>query len=49
MPNQSGEPAAQLARHLTMAESEPDGGLDFHFHGVSAEDIAAILRRQDQP
>jgi uncharacterized membrane protein YraQ (UPF0718 family) len=43
-------PKAQPAHALpTGRQRELPGGLHLHFHGVSAEDVAAILRHQDQP
>jgi hypothetical protein len=38
----AGEPPAAPQR-------EPPGGLHLHFHGLDAEDVAAILDRQDDP
>jgi hypothetical protein len=43
-------PKAQPAHALpTGRQRELPGELHLHFHGVSAEDVAAILRHQDQP
>ena len=43
-------PQAQRAGELPAAsQREPPGGLHLHFHGGSAEDIAAILNRRDDP
>jgi len=43
-------PQARRAGELpAAAQREPPGGLHLHFHGVSAEDVVAILRHQDQP
>ena len=39
-------PQARRATGLPAAlQNEPPGGLHLHFHGVSAEDVAAILAR----
>jgi hypothetical protein len=43
-------PQARRAGELPAApQREPPGGLYLHFHGVSAEDVAAILCNQDRP
>jgi hypothetical protein len=43
-------PQARRTAELPAApRREPTGGLHLHFHGVSAEDVAAILSRQDDP
>jgi hypothetical protein len=43
-------PEAQRARELPAElQDETPAELHLHFHGVSAEDVAAILRNQDQP
>ena len=41
---------ARRAGELPAApQREPPGGLHLHFHGLDAEDVAAILDRQDDP
>ena len=41
---------ARRASELPAApQREPPGGLHLHFHGLDAEDVAAILNRQDDP
>jgi hypothetical protein len=41
---------ARRAGELPAApQREPPGGLHLHFHGLDAEDVAAILSRQDDP
>jgi hypothetical protein len=43
-------PQARRAGELPAApQREPPGGLHLHFHGLDAEDVAAILNRQDDP
>jgi hypothetical protein len=43
-------PQARRAAELPAApQRETPGGLHLHFHGVSAEDVAAIIRQQDDP
>ena len=42
LPQKQRTPALPAAR-----QHEPLGGLHLHFHGVSAEDIAAIIRQHD--
>jgi hypothetical protein len=43
-------PQARRAGELPAApQGEPPGGLHLHFHGLDAEDVAAILSRQDDP
>ncbi len=43
-------PQARRASELPAAlQHEPPGGLHLHFHGVSAEDVAAIIARQGIP
>lgn len=43
-------PQARRAGELPAApQGEPPGGLHLHFHGLDAEDVAAILKRQDDP
>ena len=43
-------PQARRTAELPAApQREPPGGLHLHFHGLDAEDVAAILNRQDDP
>ena len=43
-------PQARRTAELPAApQREPPGGLHLHFHGLNAEDVAAILNRQDDP
>ena len=43
-------PQARRTAELPAApQREPPGGLHLHVHGLNAEDVAAILNRQDDP
>ena len=42
-------PARRVAELPAASQREPPGGLHLHFHGLDAEDVAAVLNRQDDP